>query len=73
MSQMDDQKKLMEFTRKLHELMVEYNVSIGAEVEGDTHGIDESFVIETYKEQLVVNSHCGYIDHSDLKRFLESK
>jgi hypothetical protein len=61
------------FKADLRELMQKHGVvGLGAEIDGDTHGITEKFVVD-YKDshnrtqQKVIYSCCGYVDQSDLK------
>lgn len=70
-----------EFLKKLHDLLEEYDVSIGATYEGDTHGIhDERMTIDhrvrkdSFKEETWLRlDYQTYLCASDLKDHIKEK
>ena len=62
-------RQLGDFKRELRELLKKYDCTIGAEVEGDTHGITEEFCVWDRKtgEKLDIFEHWSpTIDYFDL-------
>lgn len=57
------------FRKELRDLLIRHDVSIGVNLEGDTHGLDETFVViernGNGKEHELY--HSRYVDQSDLK------
>lgn len=57
------------FRRELRELLASHNVSIGVNLEGDTHGLDQTFVV-TERNGNGKEHELGpgsYVDQYDLK------
>lgn len=67
---MDD---IIAFATELKELLEKYNVSLGVELWGDTHGItSEDFCVLSDNDKIVLSDYSTYLDSYDLKRFLEN-
>ena len=63
-------EELFEFKKELKTLLEKYKVEIGAEIDGDTHGITSNFVVETTTRprQQIVLAWCGeWLSPSDLE------
>lgn len=57
------------FRRELRELLERHDVAVGVNLEGDTHGLDQTFVVVEKngngKEHEL--GHGSYVDQYDLK------
>ena len=60
---------LQAFSKDLHDLMVKHGVTcIGVEIDGDTHGITENFIVTDDKNKdHTINPYNGYLDLQDLR------
>jgi len=59
---------MVEFKRELRELLNKHQVSIGVDVEGDTHGISTNFVVlDNDGKTHILNHYSSYLDPHDLK------
>lgn len=57
-----------DFCRDLHALLSKYNVYIGADVNGDTHGVTTNFVVTDYHNNThILNHYSSYLSASDLE------
>ncbi|MBL4901010.1 MAG: hypothetical protein JKX76_15490 [Colwellia sp.] len=58
---------LAAFTDDLKKLLDKYNVRLGVDIEGDTHGVTENFVvIDSQHNEHILNHYSAYVDASDL-------
>jgi hypothetical protein len=56
------------FRKDLRELLIKYNLTLAVDIDGDTHGITENFIIMDDKgNQHILNHFSAYLDASDLK------
>ena len=60
------------FRQELRALLAKYNVSIGVEIEGDTHCLSTNFVVESNgsyyeRKQVVLDYYTQMINASDIK------
>ena len=60
------------FCAGLEDLMRKHNIAIiGADIDGDTHGISEEFIVEeSGGERHVIAEHGAYIDRLELLEFI---
>lgn len=56
-----------DFNRDLKALLNKYKVRIGVDIDGDTHGITENFVvIDSAGNESIINHYSAFVDASDL-------
>jgi len=62
-----NKQKIAEFKNDLRELLKKYNVGIGVDIDGDTHGISENFVICASNGDTleVINEYESYLFSCD--------
>ena len=60
------------FCAGLEDLMQKHNIAtIGVDIDGDTHGISDQFIIEEKGGAAhVISAHSAYIDRLDLLEYL---
>jgi hypothetical protein len=67
---MGDGMNIQKFKKELKELLTKHDVNLGVDIDGDTHGIDETnFTVTTNKApwtEYILCEHEAYIDASDL-------
>jgi hypothetical protein len=59
-------EKLNAFKAELKALLEKYNASIGCNIDGDTHGLMTTMVVEIDRKDYVLSSG-SYFDKSDIK------
>lgn len=65
-------KKAKAFAKALRDLMIKHGIEgIGAEIDGDTHGISSDFILwfSNDRRSLVISCYETAITRSDLKDF----
>jgi len=70
---MSNPKHINDFCKELRALMEKHGIdSLGVEIEGDTHGISEQFVIDDNQNKThVIDGFSSYLDKSDLRDYIE--
>lgn len=58
-------EKLQAFKIELKALLEKYNATIGCNIDGDTHGLITTMVVELDKKDYVLSNDC-YIDKGDI-------
>jgi len=57
------------FKKELRQLLIKYGVTIGVDIDGDTHGINTNFIVanSNRNETYILNYYSSYLDSYDLK------
>lgn len=64
--------QLNEFVCELSSLLAKHKVDIGVDLDGDTHGLSTSFVVEDeHGGSHILNDFSSYVDASDLETYLK--
>lgn len=62
--------KIDSFLNELQALFLKYNVSLGVDIDGDTHGIYENFIVIDGNKEHIINEGSSYLDAYDIKEQL---
>jgi|GEM_PF-6178259 len=58
---------LEDFKRELKKLLEKYKATLWVDIEGDTHGISENFMVTVGKKEEILNHYNSSIDASDIE------
>lgn len=60
-------EKIQAFKIELKALLEKYNATIGCDIEGDTHCLTTTMVVEIDRKDYVLSGGQSYIDKGDIK------
>lgn len=60
-------EKIEAFKIELKALLEKYNATIGCDIDGDTHGLLTTMVVEIDRKDYVLNSGESYMESRDIK------
>jgi len=59
-------EKIQAFKTELKALLEKYNATIGCDIDGDTHGLITTMVVEIDRKDYVLSEGNSYLDKGDL-------
>jgi hypothetical protein len=64
--------QLHDFVKELKDLLTKHKVDIGVDLDGDTHGLCTSFVVDDeHGNSHILNDFARYVDAKDLEDYLK--